>query len=73
MARSPGRPRAATPANIDSATKAEVAQLLSCSERHVERLIDRGELEAWKTGRAVRVWLRSVLNYQEANRVQPTG
>lgn len=64
-----GRPRAATAANIDSATKADVAQLLACSERHVERLIDRGELEAWRSGRAVRIWLRSVLAYQEANRV----
>lgn len=68
MAR-PGRPRAATPANIDSATKAEVAELLSCSERHVERLIDRGDLEAWRSGRAVRIWLRSVLAHQEANRI----
>lgn len=64
-----GRPRAATAANIDSATKDEVAALLACSVRHVERLVDRGELEAWKSGRAVRIWLRSVLAYQEANRV----
>lgn len=68
MAR-PGRPRAATPANIDSVTKNEVADLLACSVRHVERLIHRGELEAWRSGRAVRIWLRSVLAYQEANRV----
>jgi excisionase family DNA binding protein len=64
-----GRPRAATAANIDSATKNEVAKLLSCSVRHVERLIDRGDLEAWKSGRAVRIWFRSVQAYQEANRV----
>jgi excisionase family DNA binding protein len=68
MAR-PGRPRAATPANIESVTKDAVAELLACSVRHVERLIDRGDLEAWRSGRAVRIWLRSVLAYQEANRV----
>jgi len=66
-----GRPRAATPANIDSATKAEVAALLSCSDRHVERLIARGDLEAWKSGRAVRIWLHSVQAYQLRNRFVP--
>jgi excisionase family DNA binding protein len=67
----PGRPRTATPANIDSATVAEVAGLLACSDRHVQRLVERGELEAYRTGRSVRIWLRSVLAHQEAGRITP--
>lgn len=71
--RKPGRPRAATPANIESVTIAELAPMLRVSTRTVERLVAAGELEAWRCGRAVRVWLRSVLAYQEAHRLEPTA
>ncbi len=71
MARA-GRPRTPTEANLQSHTVAEVARLLCISTRTVERLRDAGELEAYRVGRSVRYWARSVLAYQEANRLEST-
>jgi len=68
-----GRPRTPSEANIQSHTTAEVARLLCISERTVERLRAAGKLESYRVGRSVRIWARSVLAYQEANRLEPTG
>lgn len=67
-----GRPKAASEANVRAWTIAEVAELLHISTRTVERLIERGEVEAFHVGRAVRVVAQSVLAYREANRLEPT-
>jgi excisionase family DNA binding protein len=47
--------------------------MLCISERTVERLLAAEKLEAYRVGRSVRIWARSVLAYQEANRLEPTG
>lgn len=68
-----GRPRTPSEANLASHTAAEVARMLCISKRTVERLYTAGELEAYRVGRSVRIWARSVLAYQEANRLETTG
>ncbi|MDF2968352.1 MAG: Helix-turn-helix domain [Nocardioidaceae bacterium] len=67
-----GRPRAATEANVQSWTIKETAALLRISTRTVERLVGAGALESYRVGRAVRIWARSVLAYQEGHRLEPT-
>jgi excisionase family DNA binding protein len=67
------RPKVANEANDKSWTIREVAALLCVSTRTVERLIQRGELDAFHVGRSLRVRAQSVLAYVEGNRLEPTG
>jgi excisionase family DNA binding protein len=67
------RPKVANEANVRGWTKREVAGLLCVSERTVDRMVERGEIEAFHVGRAVRVRAQSVLDYVETNRLEPTG
>jgi excisionase family DNA binding protein len=46
----------------------DAAAYLSCSRRHLERLLARGELPRIRLGRAVRVSLRDLDRYVEALR-----
>lgn len=49
-----------------------VMQILDADERSVRRLIDRGELQAHGIGkRGVRIYLDSVLAYQESRAITP--
>jgi excisionase family DNA binding protein len=49
-------------------TLSDAAIYLSCSRRHVERLLARGELPRVKLGRAVRVAVSDLDQYIEALR-----
>ena len=44
-------------------TAAEVSQLLSCTKRTLLRLIERGELKAFKVGRDYRIWPEEVRRF----------
>ena len=49
-----------------------VAEILSCSDRHVRHLIKTGKLPAHKIGkRAYRIPKESVMQYLEDSRVDP--
>lgn len=50
-------------------TRAEVAQVLGTNERHVRRMVERGELPKVKVGPKVRVHIDDVEAYIEAQRV----
>jgi len=65
------RPKTANETNVRLWTKQETAALLRVSERTVERMIDRGDVEAVHLGRAVRVRAQSVLALVEASRLDP--
>jgi excisionase family DNA binding protein len=53
-------------------TMERVAEILSCSERHVYRLVIEGKLEAIKIGgRAVRISEKSLHDFIETSRVNP--
>lgn len=67
------RPKVASEQNVRGWTIKEVAALLCVSERTVDRMIKRGEVEAFRVGRAVRVRAQSVLDYVEGHRLEPTG
>jgi excisionase family DNA binding protein len=66
------RPKVANEQNVRLWTKQEVGALLCVSERTVERMIDRGQIEAVHLGRAVRVRTQSVLALVEASRLDPS-
>ncbi len=49
-----------------------VAQILNCSERLVYQLVQEGRIEAYRIGKSgIRIPEESVLEYLEANRVDP--
>ncbi len=65
-------PLPAQPLPRDSARIARVAEILACDESDVRRLLDRGELQGFRHGiRGVRVYLDSVLAYQESRAIAP--
>ena len=44
------------PPSIKSYSRASTAEILDCSERHVDRLIERGKLKAYSVGaRGIRI------------------
>ena len=50
----------------------DVAAMLGCDPSHIRKLIDRGELEAFRYGRrGIAVFLDSVAEFQERNRITP--
>jgi hypothetical protein len=50
----------------------DVAEMMGCDPSHIRKLIDRGELEAFRYGRrGIAVFLDSVADFQERNRIVP--
>lgn len=54
-----------------SLTTKEVSNYLNCSTRHVQSLIDRGDLPAYRIGSRLRVAREDVVDYLAAARVVP--
>jgi excisionase family DNA binding protein len=52
-------------------TVKETAQHLRLCEKHIRRLIDRGELPAHRFGTALRIKKQAIDEYAEARRVHP--
>lgn len=52
----------------DFYTVAEVAEKLKLTDRYVRMLVARGELPAYKFGRAVRIPADGLLDFSEARR-----
>lgn len=53
--------------NIASTTRENLAKEWQCSPRHIDRLIARKELTAFRLGRCIRIPLDSARAFQEKN------
>jgi excisionase family DNA binding protein len=58
----------AVPTSRALVTVGDAAVYLSCSRRHLERLVARGELPRVKLGRAVRIAIADLDSYIETRR-----